>query len=362
MQSDPAIVNRLLPFWLTPNAALFISRLHLFTAFAPVLHGGTSQMNVVTVFGGSGFIGRYVVREIARTGARVRAAVRRPDNAGFLKPMGDVGQVVPIAANIRDDASVAAAVDGADTVINLVGVLVPDRDQSFQNLQADGAHRVARAAKSAGAERLIQMSAIGADPASDSVYASTKGAGEQLVSEAFPGATIVRPSIVFGPEDDFFNQFAAMARLSPVLPLIGGGHTKFQPVYVGDVADAVASMAQNPKTAGTVYELGGPQVYSFRALLEMILAEIGRKRLLVPVPFPVATAQAAALELALVVPTALGIGPTAPLTRDHVALLRHDNVLSGDFPGLDDLGVDATALEAILPTYLRRYRRGVWHS
>lgn len=309
-------------------------------------------MDVVTVFGASGFIGRYVVGEIAKTGARVRAAVRRPDSASFLKPMGDVGQVTPIAANIRDDASVAAAVDGADTVINLVGILFPGGKQSFTALQADGAERVARAAKAAGAKRLVHMSAIGADPDSESVYASTKGIGERLVQDAFPGANIVRPSIVFGPEDDFFNKFAVIARLSPVLPLIGGGHTKFQPVYVGDVADAVAAICANPKIAGTTFEIGGPQVYSFRQLMEILLKEIGRKRLLVPLPFPIAKLQAAVLELS----------PIPILTRDQVRLLRQDNIVSGKLPGLEDLNVDPTTLEAILPSYLRRYRRGVWHT
>jgi len=309
-------------------------------------------MDVVTVFGASGFIGRYVVGEIAKTGARVRAAVRRPESASFLKPMGDVGQVTPIAANIRDDASVAAAVDGADVVINLVGILFPGGKQTFNALQVEGAQRVAMAAKATGAERLVQMSAIGADAESESVYASTKGIGEQLIQDAFPGASIVRPSIVFGPEDDFFNKFAVIARLAPALPLIGGGHTKFQPVYVGDVAAAVAAICANPKTAGTTFEVGGPQVYSFRQLMEILLAESDRKRLLAPLPFPIAKLQAALLELS----------PIPILTRDQVRLLQQDNVLTGDFPGLEDLGIDATTLEAILPSYLRRYRRGVWHT
>ena len=319
-------------------------------------------MDVVTVFGASGFIGRYVVSEIAKSGARVRAAVRRPDRAGFLKPMGDVGQITPIAANIRDDASVAAAIDGADTVINLVGILFPGSKQTFESLQADGAHRVARAAKAAGVERLIQVSAIGADAESESAYASTKGIGEKLVRETFPGASIVRPSIVFGPEDDFFNRFAALARFTPALPLIGGGHTKLQPVYVGDVADAIATICGEPKSAGAIYELGGPRIYSFRELMEIVLEEIDRKRLLVPVPFPIATAQAAILELAFLVPKMLNLGANPPVTVDQVKLLRHDNVVSGELPGLEDLGVDATALETILPAYLRRYRRGVWHT
>jgi len=237
-------------------------------------------------------------------------------------------------------------------VINLVGILFPGGKQTFNALQADGAQRVALAAKAAGAERLVQMSAIGADAESESVYASTKGIGEHLVQDAFPGANIVRPSIVFGPEDDFFNKFAVIARLAPALPLIGGGHTKFQPVYVGDVAAAVAAICANPKTAGTTFEVGGPQIYSFRRLMEILLAEIDRKRLLVPLPFPIAKLQAALLELS----------PIPILTRDQVRLLQQDNVLSGDFPGLEDLGVDATTLEAILPSYLRRYRRGVWHT
>ncbi len=323
---------------------------------------GRSHMNVVTVFGASGFIGRYVVREIAKTGARVRAAVRRPERAMFLKPMGDVGQVVPVAANIRDDASVAAAVDGADTVINLVGILQTNGPQSFVSLQEEGATRVAAAAKSAGAGSFVQISAIGADIGSDSAYASTKGAGEKGVQEAFPGATVLRPSIVFGPEDDFFNKFAALARLVPALPLIGGGHTKFEPVYVGDIANAVAMVAANRGKPARVYELGGPNVYSFRELMEITLAEIGRKRLLVPVPFPIAEAQATIAELAFAVPKALNLGPVAPITRDQVKLLRKDNVRSGEYPGLDDLGIQATALELIVPTYLQRYRRGVWHS
>ena len=316
-------------------------------------------MDVVTVFGASGFIGRYVVQEIARSGARIRAAVRRPERAGFLRTMGDVGQITPIAANVRDDASVAAAVDGADTVINLVGILYETGKQKFDSVQADGARRVAEAARAAGARRLVQMSAIGADAQSDSAYAATKGGGERLVRDIFPSAAIVRPSVVFGPEDDFFNKFAALARLAPALPLIGGGKTQFQPVYVGDVADAIARIVRTGQggagtdTPGVTYELGGPQIYSFRELMEIVLDAIGRRRLLVPVPFPVAMAQAAVLELS----------PFPPLlTRDQVRLLRSDNIVTGDFPGLDDLGVSATSVEAVVPKYLQRYRRGVWHS
>ena len=319
-------------------------------------------MNIVTIFGASGFIGRYVVREIAKTGAHVRAAVRRPERAGFLKPMGTVGQIIPIAANIRDDASVAAALAGADTVINLVGILQNRGPQNFASLQAEGAARVATAAAAAGVASFVQISAIGADDESDSIYASTKGVGEKRVLASFPGAHILRPSVVFGPEDDFFNKFAAMARMSPVLPLIGSGNTKFQPVYVGDVADAVAAVAGGSARGGQTYELGGPNIYSFRELLEITLAEISRKRLLLPIPFPVAHIQAAMAELAFAVPTALNLGPLTPITRDQVRLLRKDNVTSGNFPGLVDLGIPATALDAILPTYLKRYRRGIWHT
>ncbi len=323
---------------------------------------GISSMDVVTVFGASGFIGRYVVREIARSGARVRAAVRRPERAGFLKPMGDVGQIVPIAANIRDDESVAAAVKSADTVINLVGILQNNRAQNFVNLQAEGATRVAKAAKAAGADTFVQMSAIGANPASNSVYASTKGLGEEGVKESFPGATILRPSIVFGPEDDFFNKFASMARLLPFLPLIGGGHTRFEPVYVGDVAKAVSVVAGDPTKAGLTYELGGSTIFTFRELMEITLKTIERRRLLLPLPFPVAHIQAAVAELAFAVPSALNFGPQSPITRDQVRLLRKDNITSDKVLGLKDLGIQATGVDSVLPTYLQRYRRGIWHS
>lgn len=318
--------------------------------------------DIVTVFGGSGFVGRCVVRQIAKSGARVRVAVRRPDDALVVKPMGDVGQITPVAANIRDDASVAAAVAGADAVVNLVGILYERGKQSFRAVQADGAGRVARAAKEAGASRLVQISAIGADPHSDSAYARSKGEGEAQVKSAFPGATIVRPSIVFGPEDDFFNRFAGYARIAPVLPLVGGGETRFQPVFVGDVADAVAAILQRDDTAGKTYELGGPKVYSFTELMELLLAEIKRHRLLVPVPFALAEIDAAMLDIcysvANAIPLVSDLVPPPPLTRDQVRMLRHDNVVGEGVPGLADFGITPTSLEAILPTYLDRYRRG----
>ncbi len=303
---------------------------------------------VITVFGGSGFIGRYLVQRLARRGWVIRVAVRRPDAALFLKPFGDVGQVTPIAASLRHQGSVQAAVAGADAVVNLVGILYQRGNQRFDAIHAEGARAVAEAAAAAGARRLVQMSALGADPASPADYARSKAAGEAAAAAAFPGATLVRPSVVFGPADGFFNRFAAMARFSPVLPLIGGGTTRFQPVYVGDVAEAMARMLDDDGTRGRSYELGGPQVYSFKELLELTLAAIGRRRLLLPLPFWAASLQAALLELL----------PTPPLTRDQLRLLRRDNVVTQGAPGLAELGITPTAAELIIPTYLDIYRIG----
>ena len=305
------------------------------------------RLDAVTVFGGSGFIGRHTVRRLAQAGMRVRVAVRDPEAAAFLKPMGDVGQVVPVQANLRHEASVRRAVEGADAVINLVGILYQRGNQRFDSVHAQGARRVAAAAKAAGAKRLVHLSAIGADAGGSAEYARSKAAGEAAVVEAFPGASIVRPSVVFGPEDDFFNRFAGLARLTPVLPLIGGGLTRFQPVYVGDVAEAIFAILQRPDTAGRIYELGGPRSYSFKELLQYVLREIGRKRLLLPLPFALAKLQAAILQLL----------PVPPLTPDQVELLRRDNVASAGLPGLAELGLTATPLEAIVPNYLLRFRR-----
>jgi NADH dehydrogenase len=301
---------------------------------------------LVTVFGGSGFIGRYVVQRLARAGWQVRVAVRRPNEALFLKTSGDVGQVTPVAANIRDDRSVAAAVAGADAVINLVGILYQSGKQGFDAVQAQGAARLAAAAKAAGATRFVQISAIGADAGSDALYARSKAAGEQAVKLAFPGATILRPSIVFGAEDDFFNRFARLALMSPALPLIGGGHTKFQPVFVGDVAAAVEKALADPGAQGKTYELAGPRVYTFRALMELLLKEIGRCRLLLPLPFALASINAAFLQLL----------PIPPLTVDQVRLLKRDNLATANMPGLRDLGITPTTLESVLPSYLDQYR------
>ena len=308
---------------------------------------------VVTVFGGSGFIGRYVVQRLARTGVRVNVAVRHVERAKFLKTMGNVGQITPVACDITAAASVARAVQGADAVVNLVGILYPSgHGHGFDAVHHQAAGAIAEAAKAAGARALVQISAIGADAESDSAYARSKAAGEAAVRAAFPEATILRPSIVFGPEDSFFNRFAAMARLSPALPLIGGGHTLFQPVYVGDVADAVLRALSDPGTQGKTYELGGPKTYSFKALMELMLATIGRRRLLVPVPFGIAEIQGAVLQLL----------PVPPLTRDQVALLKRDNVVAEGALTLADLGIEPTTLEVILPAYMERFRRDGHYS
>ena len=301
---------------------------------------------VVTVFGGSGFIGRHLIGRLARQGWIVRVAVRRPSRAGFLKPMGDVGQVTPIRAPIQDRIAVESAVAGADAVINLVGILYERGPQTFAAVHAQGAQAVAAAAAAAGVARLVQVSALGADLHGAADYARSKGAGEAAVRTAFPNAVILRPSVVFGPEDGFFNRFAMIARLSPVLPLIGGGGTRFQPVYVGDVADAIAKSVGDPACAGRTYELGGPHVYTFKELMELLLRQIHRRRLLVPWPFALAELQAAFFELL----------PVPPLTRDQVRLLRRDNVVADGALTLADLGIAATAAEAILPSYLDRHR------
>ncbi|MEZ5667396.1 MAG: complex I NDUFA9 subunit family protein [Alphaproteobacteria bacterium] len=317
----------------------------------------------VTIFGGSGFIGRHVVRLLAARGDLVRVAVRDTDSALFLKPMGDVGQVTPVAAPIGDDARVAAACHGADLVINLVGILYERGRQRFHTVHVEGARRVVQAARQAGATGMVHMSALGADPHSDSDYAASKAAGEAAVREAFPEAVILRPSVVFGPEDDFFNRFAAMARLAPALPVVGvcptvadlkagrltgDGGPKFQPVYVGDLAEALVRAAADPAAAGKTYELGGPKVYSFQEVLELVLRHVARKRPLVPMPFFAAGIFAGFA----------GLLPKPPLTRDQLRLLHHDNVVSGGQPGFADLGIVPIAPEAVLPRYLDRFRPG----
>ena len=304
---------------------------------------------VATVFGGSGFIGRYIVKRLAKEGWVVRVAGRDPAAAHFLRPLGNVGQIVPMPVRVQDDAAVAWAVKGADAVFNLVGILYePGGEQSFESVQHQGAGKIAKAAAEAGVKRLVHVSAIGADGDSESSYARSKALGEQAVRAAFPEATILRPSIVIGPEDDFFNRFAAMARLSPALPLIGGGHTRFQPVYVGDVADAAMKAVHEPAAKGRTYELGGPHVFTFKQLMELLLKTIRRKRLLLPLPLGVARMQARLAELL----------PKPPLTRDQLKLLQHDNVVAEDALTFADLGLAPQAIEVILPMYLDRYRVG----
>lgn len=306
------------------------------------------QGKLATVFGASGFIGRNIVRELAKRGARVNAVCRDAERAKFLKPMGTVGQVTPMRADVTDPAAVARAVAGADIVINLVGILYPSGRNTFEAVQATAPGTIAKAAADAGVRAMIHVSAIGADPDSKSAYARSKAAGEAAVKAAFPSATILRPSIVFGPDDSFFNRFAAMAQISPVLPLFGGGLTKFQPVYVDDVADAAIAALGTPDAAGATYELGGPSVYTFRQLLELMLVEIRRKRMLVSVPFWAASLKAAVLELL----------PAPPFTRDQLQLLKQDNVVAPGAKTIADLGIDATPVEIVLPTYMDKFRAG----
>ncbi len=313
----------------------------------------TSKSNLdtlITVFGGSGFLGRHVVRALAKRRFRIRVAVRRPDLAGHLQPLGTVGQIHAVQANLRFPDSVEAAVRDAAVVINLVGILFERGRQRFAAVHSEGAETIAQAASDFGA-RLIHVSAIGADENSSSLYARSKAEGERRVLAAKPTATIMRPSVVFGPEDDFFNRFAALARIAPVLPLIGGGHTRFQPVFVGDVASAIAQAAEGNVRPGTIFELGGPEVRTFRELMEYVLATIERDRLLLPVPFALAKLQAGFLQFL----------PNPPLTPDQVELLRSDNIVSDEAKRrghtLEGLHIDPTAIEAVVPSYLWRFRR-----
>ena len=328
---------------------------------------GTLDGRCVAVFGATGFIGRHLVQRLARAGARVRAIARDAEAGKFLKPMGDPGRIAVVPASVLHRQSVAAAVEGAELVVNLVGILYERGRQRFAAVHGEGAQWVAEAAGAAGARRLVHVSAIGASPSSPSQYARTKAAGEAAVSKAFEGATIMRPSVVFGPDDQFFNRFARLAQFSPVLPLIGGdvvderltggllfrgrrfggGTARFQPVYVGDVAEAILRALSHDGTAGKTFELGGPQVYSLREVMEITLRETGRRRLLVPLPLWWAAIDAWFLEFL----------PSPPLTRDQVKLLARDNVVAPNALGLADLGITPVAVETIVPTYLARFRR-----
>jgi len=307
---------------------------------------------LVTIYGGSGFIGRYIARRMAKEGWRVRVAVRRPNEAIFVRPYGVVGQVEPVFCNIRDDASVRAVMQGADAVVNCVGVLNEVGRNGFDAVQAEGAGRVARIAAELGVGRLVQLSAIGADAESASAYARSKAAGEAAVRLAFPEAVILRPSVVFGSEDQFFNRFAAMTRLGPVLPVVGA-ETRFQPVYVDDVAQAAVRGALGEAAPG-VYELGGPDVHTFRELMQKMLQVVQRRRLIVNIPFFVARIMGGVFDLLQTL--TLGLFTNGLITRDQVRNLAHDNMVSPQARGLADLGIAPTPIEAVLPEYLWRYR------
>ena len=313
---------------------------------------------LVTVFGGSGFLGSQIVRALAKRGLRIRVAVRSPGRGYRLRMLGDVGQVEVVQANVRHPVSVARALEGAEGAVNAVGVLYESGRQKFHSLHAMGAQVIAEAAAARGVSHFVHISAIGADEHSSAKYARTKAFGEAAVREAMPSAAIVRPSVVFGQDDHFFNFFATMAGLSPVLPLIGGGHTRFQPVFVTDVAAAVAAALTDPAAQGKTYELGGPSVMTFRALMELMLAEIGKDRLLLPIPFEIASLMAVAGDVLAGARGVIGLIPPPPITTDQVDMLRTDNVVSPGALGLADLGVTPTALEPIIPTYLYRYRKG----
>lgn len=309
-----------------------------------------ADKGLVTVFGGSGFLGRHVVRALLKRGWRVRAAVRRPDLAGFLQPLGMVGWVQPIQANLRYRWSVDRAVEGADAVINLVAIMTPSGRQNIESVNVFGARAVAEAARGQGLDRVIHVSAIGADPDSPSAYGRSKAEAEAAVFETLPKSVVLRPSVVFGPEDAFFNRFARMAQMSPMLPLVGGGKTKFEPVFVGDIARAIADTVEGKAKVGTIYELGGPEIVSFRKCMEIMLAVIGRKRLLLPLPWGVASLMGSVLQYL----------PGKVLTPDQVRSLRVDSIVSeaaiAEKRTFDAFGIKPTTLEAVLPTYLSQYR------
>ncbi|MEP5154524.1 complex I NDUFA9 subunit family protein [Planktotalea sp.] len=306
---------------------------------------------LVTIYGGSGFLGRYIARRMAKEGWRVRVATRRPNEAMFVKPYGTVGQVEPVLCNIRNEASVAAAMQGADAVVNCVGTFDIGGKNNFEAVQANGAARVAKLASGAGIQTMVHISAIGADENAESVYAQTKAHGEASVLEHMPNATILRPSVIFGAEDQFFNRFASLSRLGPILPVIGA-NTKFQPVHVDDVA-AAAVKGVLGEAQGT-YELGGPDAMTFRELMQMMLGVIQRRKLILNIPFPIARIMGFVFDMVQIVSGGLIKNPAA--TRDQIKSLRVDNVVGEDAQTLADLGIRPVAMEAVLPDYLWRFR------
>ena len=336
------------------------------------------KQRIVTVFGGSGFLGRHLVRHLAPSGVQLRIAVRDPEAAKFLKPLGEVAQIVPLHAHVRDPASIARALAGADAVVNLVGILSERRHLSFERVHHVGAATIAAAAAAAGVKRLVHVSAIGADPASPSAYARSKGEGEAAVRAAFPGASVLRPSVVFGPEDDFFNRFGAQVRLVPVLPVFfdglprvdlmanwpwpsvafHAGESRMQPVFAGDVAEAIVRALDAPQAVGETYELGGPTVYSMAELMAFVLEQTGRPAWLLPIPTWMGHLMGVVFELAVIPFAFIGKYPAPLLTRDQVKLLKSDNVVGANAKGLGDLGIAPLAVEAVVPDYLARFRSG----
>ena len=334
------------------------------------------KQRIVTVFGGSGFLGRHLVRHLAPSGAQIRVAVRDPEAAKFLKPLGGVGQIVPLHAHVRDPASLARALAGADAAVNLVGILNERPHLSFEQVHHQGAAKIAAAA--AGVRRLVHVSAIGADSASPSAYARSKGEGENAVRAGFPGASILRPSVVFGPEDDFFNRFGALARLVPVLPVFfdglprvdlmanfpwpsvefHAGTSRMQPVFAGDVAEAIVRALEAPDAVGETYELGGPTVYTLAELMTFVLEQTVRPPWLLPIPTWLGHLMGFFFEQAVVPFAFIGKYPAPLITRDQVKLLKSDNVVGPDAKGLDDLGIAPLAVEAVVPDYLARFRSG----
>jgi uncharacterized protein YbjT (DUF2867 family) len=309
---------------------------------------------VVTVFGGSGFVGRYIVRQLAKAGYRIRIAVRDCERANFLKTSGDIGQIIIVPTSVNSEKEVSSAIEGARFVVNAVGILYEQRTQKFGKIHSEGAARIARISRVKGVEKLILLSAIGAHSGSNSLYARTKAEGEQLVLKEFPTATILRPSVIFGPEDKFLNLFANIIRASPVVPYFahavphaeGGGGTKFQPVYVGDIAEATKRLLKTKSSGGRVYELGGPEVICMRDILDLIRRYSARSCYIICLPFWLASIQAFFMQFL----------PSPILTIDQVKLLKIDNIISGELPGLNDLGIEPTPMKSIIPSYLNRFR------